>query len=472
MSAKPPPRVAEVLVVVLSRGSSLELYADIGLFDREWALYRRLLKAEEGPRHVVLVTYGGTRDRELAPRLGEHATLICNDGGLPLRDYLESVPDLVTKAVGGAPRVLVKIDQMVGGDLAIAVTASLRQAGKSVGFVARGGYLASQFVAWEQGSDSAYAINTAEEEGRLCKAADMVVGTTRQMVDDLCWRHNLIEARTAVIPNYVITLEEPLGEDRVRGTILFAGRLVPQKRVDRIIEAVSELRQDLKDRVTVQIVGSGPLQEQLREMAANLGVRAVFESRLPQSELIERMRKCQIYAQTSGFEGHPKTVIEAMSLGAPVLVCDVPGMRGVVRHGVTGLCVPPEIEAIRTALEGLLDDPEWGDSLGLQAAAFARGAFAVERIVEQELTVYRRAMEVGSHAAATSTWQTINVNSAVRWEPSLPDARLEEQTNAWSRSLRGFLRRLSPKDRQRFLLAMSGPIEQMQQSGVVDSAVA
>lgn len=338
---------------------------------------------------IVLVTPGKPGDEVFAKALGPRTSVV----------FSTNNPDLaarVAHAVKDARRVLVRTIQLDGGDLAVPITNHLRRLMPEPGrvcLIARGSYLWSQFTAWEQGPASPAAITAAHRESSLCAAADLVIASTPEMLADLAWRHCIPDFRHAIVPHHVLPADGPGLEPRTRGVILFSGRLVPQKRVDRLIEAISLLRDDLKAAVTLSIVGTGPLEPQLRVQAHQLGVRAQFEPPLPQDALIARMKRCAIYAQVSAFEGHPKAVIEAMSVGCPVIVCDAPGIRSTVRHAVTGLCVQPEPESIRMALEGLLDDPDWADVLGQAAAAHCQNAFSLQRVLDLELDGVRRAFD-------------------------------------------------------------------------------
>ncbi len=469
MSAAPAPgRVCDDLVVVFTPGVSLHQWETLGLLEREWAIYRELLQSPRGVGRVILVTFGDERDRAILPRLGvpeDRLALLCNEHRQPTGDFLSRVCDSLLTLTPADARVIVKTNQMATGDAAVQLAQHLRGEGRRAALVARGGYLWSQFVAWEQGSGCSAARQAGQTEQRLCDAADVVVGTTRQMVDDLAWRCCVPESRTAVVPNYVLSDDAPRGDERTSGVILFAGRLVPQKRVDRLIEAVGGLRDDLRQRVTLSIVGSGPLEQQLKEQAKSLGVRAEFESRMPHDQLVERMRRCAIYAQTSAFEGHPKTVIEAMAVGAPVVVCDTPGMRGIVRHAITGLCVSTDPDAIRMAIEGLMDDKDWGETMGMAASAHARSTYSIEHVLPQEIAAYARALEnAGKRTAAP-----IDPATAVRWEPGLLAGTTAQQMDAWSRSLAGFARRLKPVDRAKFLLALDAPLYTMQGQAAIDA---
>jgi SAM-dependent methyltransferase len=451
--------VCDALVVAFSEGVSLRTWRDSGSLEREWALYERM-RPHVG--RIVLVTNGGADDLRIGAGLGPSVAVICNEAGLEQTDYLRALPERTLGAAQGARRIVVKTNQMTGGDAALRIASGLRAAGREVGLVARGGYLWSQFAACEHGADSGAARSAGEREGRLCRGADMVVGTTRQMTADLAWRHGLPERALEVIPNYV--LDQPRApSERDEATVLCAGRLEPQKRVDRLIEAVSLLPEPLRGRITLAIVGAGTLEKQLRAFAEELGVEASFDGRLSHGELLGRMRRCTVYAQTSAYEGHPKTVLEAMASAAPVLVVDEPGLRNVVRHGVSGLCVPPEPRAIAVGLEAVLRDEEWRRTMGQAAADQARSECSLGRVVGLELGVYQRALESGARAGRAAG------EGEVAWEPSLTEAEPVRAAATWARSLRAYTRRLEPRRRAEFLAALDAPVYIMQGEAAIEA---
>jgi glycosyltransferase involved in cell wall biosynthesis len=77
-----------------------------------------------------------------------------------------------------------------------------------------------------------------------------------------------------------------------------------------------------------------------------------------------------------GREGIPRVLMEAAAMGRPLVATDVRGCRDVVRHGQTGLLVPPHNgPALAVAIERLLDDPALAETLGARAASAATHEF-------------------------------------------------------------------------------------------------
>lgn len=383
------------MVLVFTEGISLRHWRESGMLDREWALYHGLL---EDYQQIVVLTYGGADDAEvlaslLRPEDAARVRVVSNDSKLAAAEYTHAAVNRVVEACAGAPDVVVKTNQFAGGDVAVQIVRQLRAAHKPAALIARGGYLWTRFVAYEHGPHSAQADAAAARERVICQAADVVVGTTRDMVDDLAWRYHLDPTRCAVIPNYVLAESDPVAaSERDPGLLLYAGQLVPRKRVDVLIQAVASLPDAASRGIRLEIVGDGPSRRGLEALAEELKAPVKFASRVPHRQLLERMAKAAIYVQASELEGHPKTVIEAMSAGTPVLVAKSPGLMDVVTHGMNGLRVDATPDAFGTAIDELLRDEEWRDTLGAAAARTIRRESALPTILNREREMHRLAL--------------------------------------------------------------------------------
>ncbi|MHA4976589.1 glycosyltransferase family 4 protein [Pseudomonas extremorientalis] len=90
-------------------------------------------------------------------------------------------------------------------------------------------------------------------------------------------------------------------------------------------------------------------------------------------------------------EGLPKVLIEAAACGRAVVTTDVPGCRDAIDAGVTGLLVPVrDANALADQLQLLIEDPALRRQMGAAGRELAVQAFAIEKIVEQHLEVYRQ----------------------------------------------------------------------------------
>ncbi|MBC7833665.1 MAG: glycosyltransferase [Phycisphaerales bacterium] len=460
------------LVLTFSTGVSLAEWERTGLLRREWALYERLSSSYNS---IVLLTYGGPTDREIVSRLPVagscRAQVLCREREADdVPGFLAGMPAHVAELVGRADRVVVKTNQMQGGEVAVAIMSALRERGVRAGLVARGGYLWSRNVARVLGMDSAEAIEAGAREGELCRAAGAVVVTTAEIAEDLCWRYGVPTERARVIPNYVLIEGAAAVGTRRPDLVLFAGRLSKEKRVDALIEAMAEVNGRVA-RVELEVVGDGPEEGALRKLAARRGVEVNFMGRLPHKQLLERMRSCAVYAQLSAYEGHPKTVLEAMGAGAAVVVADSPGLRDVVTDSVTGVIVRGDdlVQSAASAIGSLLQSPTRQERLGASAAEWVQARLSLDVIVPLELAAHDCAIAAatGGELGVASLPPPPPPLPAVRWEPALLNVEPGEAVDAWGKSLRGYSRRLEARARAKFLLGLDEPLYEMQGEAAV-----
>jgi glycosyltransferase involved in cell wall biosynthesis len=359
------------LLLFMTDGMSLRAWGAGGMLEREIALYKRL---QERGVPVTLVSYGGRDELAYAETLGG-IRIVCNRWGLPQGVYRA----WLNRLYRGRGQWIAKSNQTPGAEAAL--RAARRGGGR---FIARCGYLFSEFNERAHGTDSAEARQARALEGRVFAGADRVVVTTSAMKDDILRRYGLSEERVRVIPNYVDTRAFtpaliPTGDRRV----CFIGRLESQKNPLALVEAAAGLDVDLL------MVGEGSLRGEIERRAAELGVRLVLTGSRPNPELPGLLQTCALFVLPSRYEGHPKTLIEAMACGLPVLGADVPGIRELILHGETGWLCSAEPEGIRAAIQTLMQDANLRARLGQAARAFALKHFSLDRVVELELALIR-----------------------------------------------------------------------------------
>lgn len=155
------------------------------------------------------------------------------------------------------------------------------------------------------------------------------------------------------------------------GTLLFAGRLSPEKGIEEFLAASEGL-----PRV---IVGGGPI--------------AVPESVGPVADVARYYERAAVVAVPSRREGYGMVAREAMAHGRAVVASDVGGLRDAIDDGVDGLLVPPRnVPALRAALERLLGDPELRSRLGAAARAKAEREWSREAMADALVRAYEEAV--------------------------------------------------------------------------------
>lgn len=201
----------------------------------------------------------------------------------------------------------------------------------------------------------------------------------------------------AVVPADAATLGFP----HAARIVLFAGRLIAEKNVDTLVQAVRTVLAATPDAVAV-FAGDGPLAARLRSAAAadSVGSRMAWPGYL--ASPWTWMKRADVFVSVSRFEGHPNTVLEAAACGAPLMLSDIPAHRAVFDERCAMFAPVDDPGAIACAIAGVLADPE---------AARARASAARERVGHLDaMTIaarydqlYRQVLERGGAAAEEPT---------------------------------------------------------------------
>ncbi|HEX8947026.1 MAG TPA: glycosyltransferase family 4 protein [Candidatus Paceibacterota bacterium] len=168
------------------------------------------------------------------------------------------------------------------------------------------------------------------------------------------------------VPEEVAALPRPL--------VVTAGRLVPWKRVDGVIDAVAALRAQGVS-ASLAVVGEGPERARLTARASDaLGSACVFTGTLPHADTLAVLAAADAFVLNSSYEGLSHLLIEALALGVPTIATRVGGNPEVLTDGEEGLLIPAgDTAALTAALARVLADEL------LRARLSARAQASVER---------------------------------------------------------------------------------------------
>ncbi|HET8537065.1 MAG TPA: glycosyltransferase family 4 protein [Solirubrobacteraceae bacterium] len=181
------------------------------------------------------------------------------------------------------------------------------------------------------------------------------------------------------IPNAAPALEAP-SSTLDRPVVLAAGRLTLQKGFDMLIPAFAQVVARHPE-WTLRICGGGPQRHALAHQVVELGLSHNVFLMGPVDHLERQMAQASMFVLSSRHEGLPMVMVEAMSLGVPVVSFDCPtGPRDVIEDGRSGILVPADdVDALARAMLSVIEDPERRHELGAGAARRAQD-YALESI--------------------------------------------------------------------------------------------
>jgi glycosyltransferase involved in cell wall biosynthesis len=206
-------------------------------------------------------------------------------------------------------------------------------------------------------------------------------------------RRSMPELRYAVIPNGVDlgrfrppARMRAYRSDRVR--CLAVARLVERKGLADLIRAIGTLD---RGAIELEIVGSGPDDQVLRELVATLGLgdQVSFAGSLDRAALARRYATADLFTLASWEESFGNVFAEALAAGLPVVGTDVGGIPTIVRHGRNGLLVPPrDPTALAAAIEHLAARPLLRAEMARRNRADAEERLSWDQVATSYLSVY------------------------------------------------------------------------------------
>jgi len=242
-------------------------------------------------------------------------------------------------------------------------------------------------------------------EGWLAAVASAVICCSEYMADEITWLFQIDRKKTHIIPNGVDPANLGTPRQLVPGergsrtgekTIFFIGRLVPEKGVQVLLEAFSQLLSGLPD-IKLLVGGTGPYESYLKARAGELGLegRVDFLGFLNEDERNRFLKQVDVAVFPSLYEPFGIVALEAMAAHVPVIVSDTGGLSEVVAHGIDGYKVPPgQPGALAYYIKEVLANPGLARELTRKAWKKVLTVYDWQHIAMETLMVYREARKI------------------------------------------------------------------------------
>jgi glycosyltransferase involved in cell wall biosynthesis len=234
----------------------------------------------------------------------------------------------------------------------------------------------------------------------LNRGIDAFVTISREIDDEL---NNLgIEpSRREWVPNGVDTnrfspvsldekraLRDKLGLSVGAPLTVFIGRLVPEKQIDRLVEAWPQVRKQVPG-AELLVIGSGILETRLQELASE-GIQIPGQM----EDVCPYLQAADVFVLPSSTEGLSNSMLEALSTGLGVVVTSVGGAPDVIIDGQDGLLVSPDdISELIDAVVKLLKDDDLRLRLGDSGRRVIGGKYSLTQTADQLVGLYLRLIE-------------------------------------------------------------------------------
>ena len=367
------------LALFFTRGVSLQLWLDTGLFDREKKIYEEHLHRGY-LKKVYWLTYGKD-DAKTAAKLKEAGRLhqdievlpmirlSSNKWGCLLYSFL--MPLLHRRWFKSAD--VFKTNQIDGSWTAVLAKWLYRKP-----LVVRSGYTWSLLIKKHNAAKCKQNLIGLLERFAY-KNATIAVVTSKEQADYISQSYSIPEEKLRVIPNYINTelFTPKKSADRYTDRIIFVGRLNIEKNLSNLIEAITETN------ITLDIYGQGDIRTKLEDQAKKLGAKVNFMGTVPNDELPNILNRYRYFILPSFYEGMPKSLLEALACGLVCIGTNSGGISEIIEDGVNGyLAEGPQPQALVEAIQRALQQST--DSMTVEGISRVRKYFSLENVAEQE----------------------------------------------------------------------------------------
>ncbi len=347
----PPPR-SLMLLVSSSRRRGAEVFGErlaAGLEARGWEIdFVALERTEEAP----LVSAVALTENMKRGRYDRHVVKL-------LRSRIRRTRPAIVLANGGAT-------------LRYAVLAVIGMKGRPklvYASIGEPGY-------WLR--DRAHRALQATLHSRIDLVLAVSAATRDQLIELFRMRPGRVEVAHTGVPPDFLDVPDKVESDEFR--MVFLGNLSEEKGPRVALDVVSRLRKRLPTKL--RFVGDGPLADELRNQAAQLGITDAVELTGSVADVRPHLAWADALLLTSQTEGFPGVVLEAAAAGTPAVAFNVGGTAETIVDGETGIVVPAgDTDGLVAAVEMLASDRPRLAAMGKAARKRVGEEFLIEHSV-------------------------------------------------------------------------------------------
>lgn len=232
----------------------------------------------------------------------------------------------------------------------------------------------------------------------LWRLANRIICNAGTLKDVMVKRFSVNPNRIAVIPNAVdsATFRSPQNARAPEPTVLSVGRLVKEKDPLNLVEGFRLVAEKLPNAL-FRIIGNGPLKQEVEARIKALSLDSRVELLPATSNIMPHLARSWVFTLASAMEASPNVILEAMSMGLPVVATRVGGIPELVQDGKTGILVKPgDPEDLAEALVTILTDEPKRLAMGVRSRQTVVENHALETMVRRTEQVIVEAVQEAS----------------------------------------------------------------------------
>ncbi|MSR77606.1 MAG: glycosyltransferase family 1 protein [Candidatus Omnitrophica bacterium] len=369
------------LCLFLTYGISLKRWDELGILERELALYEKLSKRGI---QVSIFTYGDKQDLDYTRRFPGFRIFPAY-AHLPkpknkIGKFFQSLTFAQKFSAFFQEQDLLKTNQMWGAWVPLSVQSRLNKP-----LILRAGYEAYLFSKLEKVSRIQQMFTYIVSRIAYQKA-DRIILSSQSAKTFVLKTFPVESSRIDVIPNAVDLSRIPdLSGYPVQlpHRTIIIGRLEEQKNLFNAIAAAATTS------IGLDIIGAGSLKEKLEIFAKEKSADVRFLGTMSHSEMIQKISQYLFCLLPSYYEGSPKALLEMMACGRAVIGARVQGIEEIIQDGETGMLTGTSAEEIAQGMRPLIQSPELCREMGAKARRYAEDHFSLEVLQDREYQLYQ-----------------------------------------------------------------------------------
>lgn len=360
------------LAFFFTKGISLKIWDDVGMLEREVAPYNLLA---EKFNKIYFFTYGNKTELKYKKYLADDIEIVYKKSRLPDVIYQLVLPFKFRKILKDCD--FLKTNQ-IDGSLSAAISKILYKKSK---LIIRSGYIASLNAKFYKSSlFFRFYINIVEWFGyRICDKAFI---PAKDNYDYLIKKYSFLKKKLITKNNSINTdIFKPLSVER-KYDIGYVGRLNKDKNLISLLRAVKDLN------LKLCFIGQGDEKQDLLDFTRGNNVNLTIIDRVNNYRLPFYYNSFKYYVFPSLHEGNPKTLLEAMGCGLPVVGCNVVGVNNLIVNNKTGLLSNINSDSLKNNILTLINDRKLQKRLGENARRFILENYSLDKLIKKEIKIY------------------------------------------------------------------------------------
>ncbi len=197
---------------------------------------------------------------------------------------------------------------------------------------------------------------------KVAKSADKIIVPSRYL-KKIVTQWGIEENKINVVYNSfegILDIEKIIKNDLglSHPTIISAGRLVPWKGFEKLINVISELKEKIPS-IKLIIIGDGPQKQNLEKIIVDkkLSQNVSLLPAMSKENLFEYIHSSDIFVLNTGYEGFSHQILEVLALGVPIITTNIGGNPEIIKNEENGILVDyDDVEQIKSAINKILND--------------------------------------------------------------------------------------------------------------------